>query len=283
MVSSKKMRGLIGFDEAIDACGWQVAEGYYVYGGEILPDPEAGWWKFTIDKPLADPNLFLGFARLGGRGNDLPEALILQWVRKHGLLRLKDSGTDRLSLENQAPVKLDEFREEAQRAHQASTLFAAIHSEDWGAIRSRIGLRRVDLPGIVGKSSSASVYLDGLPTPVMRDAARTLPDQEVRMIAVNGLEGFVQEKLKDVSLSFDHYSGHPRPQEIYRPRLVFRVPDLYSAIWYQFASLMADTRPVKFCEICEGPIYRPRQDQKTCSDACRQAKRRRKQEHGGPA
>lgn len=275
------MSGLVGFDEAIDACVWQVAEWYQVYDEEIRPDLQAGW-DSTMYRPLADPNLFLGFARLGRPGDDLPEAFILRWVRKHGLMRPKDSGKDRLSLENQTPLGLNDFRHEARRAHQASTLFAAIHAENWKVIRSRIEFRPLDLPGTAGESGSVIVYLDGLPTPVVRNAGRDLPDQEVRMIAVNFLEGFVEEKLKDVRLGFDHYSGHPRPREIYRPRLVFRVPDLYSAIWYQFARLMADTRPAKLCEVCEGPIFRPRRDQKSCGAACRQAKRRRKQAHKRP-
>src|SRR5215210_8035513 len=124
------MRGLIGFDDAVSLCRWQVAERYWLYGDEVRADPEAGW-KRTMDKPLADDNLFLSFARLGGRGQNLPDTMILRWVHKHGLLRFKDTQADRLSFENQAPVAVHDFREEARRTHEALTLFTAIHTKNW--------------------------------------------------------------------------------------------------------------------------------------------------------
>ena len=137
------MRGLIGIDDAVSVCQWQVAESYFLYGEAILVDSEAGW-KSTMDKPLTDPNLLLSFAKLGGRGQDLPQATILRWVRRHGVLRLKDPTQDRLALDNQAPITLSEFRQEAGRAHEALTLFKAIHTEDWATLRYRISRRRLD-------------------------------------------------------------------------------------------------------------------------------------------
>ena len=56
------------------------------------------------------------------------------------------------------------------------------------------------------------------------------------------------------------------------------IPELHGAIWYQLALLMTDARPTKPCEVCGGPIFRPRRDQRTCSARCRKAKSRRNQE-----
>jgi hypothetical protein len=195
--------------------------------------------------------------------------MILRWVHKHGLLRLEDPNADRLSLQNQAPITPEEFREEARRAYDALTLFEAIRSKNWASLRPRINRMRV-----APSSSLAVVYLDGRPVPVMKEADSELSGEDVWVVAVNALEHFVSENLKGINLDFDHVSGHPHPQEVYRPRLVVSIPDLHSAIWYQFARLMADTRPVKYCVVCDQPIPRPRKNRETCSDACRQRKKR---------
>lgn len=275
-VSSKRVRGLLDFNDAVDLCIWQVAEDYVEYDGCIYPFPPTGWPKYTRDRPLADPNLFLSFSRLGARGDDLPGNAILRWVRKHGLLRLKDPEGYPTRNENQSPITLDEFRREARYAHQAMTLFEAIHSKDSAALRPRVTRVRDDPSGKPGEGRNADVYLDGERIPMSTAADGELPDDLVLLAAEMGLQWFVKRRLVDVRLDFDPFGGHPRAGQAYRPRLVFRIPDLYSAIWYQFALLLADARPVKFCEICERPIFHPRRDQKTCSDACRKEKSRRK-------
>lgn len=276
MVSRRKIRGLIGFDGAVFSCTWQVAEDYFVYGNEIRPDDQADLFKQTMYSPLADPNLFLSFSRLGARGDHLPQALALRWVRKHGLLRLKDPRVDRLYLNNQASITVADFREEARRAHEALTIFEAIRTKNWDELRPRLSRKPSDPSR---ESSSDQVYLDGQPIPVLFEADRELSDEAVYVAAVNGLEAFVQARLENVHLVFDHYSGHPNPVEVYRPRIVVSVPDLHAAIWCQLASLMADARPAKFCQVCKGPIIRPRSNQKTCSAACRKEKSRRSRPH----
>ncbi len=275
MVSSKKMRGLISFDDAVSLCGWAVAEKYYEYGETIYPDREAGW-KWTTDKPLADSNLFLSFSRLGGRGENLPNAAILRWIHKHGLLWLKDPNANRFSFDNQAPITCSEFREEARRAYEALTLFEAIDSKNCDELRSRISKKRTYPPDGPGEGDAADVYLDGLPIPMSRRASSELDDEDALLAAQVGLEWFVKVRLRGLDLSFDRFSGHPGPQEVYRHRLVFSIPDLYSAIWYQFACLMGDSRPIKFCEACGAPMFHAHQGKKVCDKTCRQRKHRQK-------
>lgn len=281
-VSSRRVRGLLDFHDEVSWCVWPVAEEYHLYAdGEIRPDYEAGW-KWTMDKPLADPNLFKRFADLGARGDALPETAILRWVRKHGLLQYDDPDADRLSLHNQAPITVDEFKEEARRAYEALTLFEAIHRKNHDAIRVRLSRRRLDPPGRPGRGTNADVYLDDRPIPIVAQADGELSDQHVLLMAKVGLEWLVQGSIRGVEWRFDHGTGHPRPQEVYRPRLVPSIPDLYRAMWFQFALLMEDKRPVKFCVICEGPVFHPRRDQKTCSARCRKEKsRREKKGHEG--
>jgi hypothetical protein len=171
VVSRKKMAGLIGDDEAVSLCQWPVANRYWEYRGRIQADPDAGW-KWTMTKPLADPNLFRTFSNLGARGGDLPEATILTWVRKHGLLRLRDPNahpfyTDDKILINQAPISLDEFRREVRRAYEALTLFEAIRSEDVDALRARIRRERIDPPNKPGTGGLADMFVDDRRVPII--------------------------------------------------------------------------------------------------------------------
>jgi len=268
MVSSKRMGGLLGFEEAVSACVWPVAARYWVCGGEVRPDPKAGW-ETTTDKPLADRNLFLSFAKLGKQGDTLPERAILRWIGKRGLLELRDPDADKPAHKNQKPISLEEFREEACRAYESLTLFEAIASEDHDAIRPRIGP-----VGKLGEAANPYVYLDDQPIPMALPADGELDNHAVLLAAETGLEWFVESRLAAVSLSFDRFSRHPRSLEVYRPRLVINVPDLHSAIWYQFALFMGDSRPRKYCVICEGPIFYPRPNRETCSGRCRKVKSR---------
>jgi hypothetical protein len=277
MVSSKRVRVSLDVNDAVSWCVWPVAKEYYLYSnGEIKPDYGAGW-KRTMDKPLFYSNLFKSFADLGARGDALPGAAILRWVRRHGLLRFIDPDGYGLALDNQAPITVDEFKEEARLAYEALTLYGAIHRKDHNAIRVRLRRERWDPPGRPGEGTSADVYLDGRPIPATIHADGELSDDEALGLAKVGLESLVQDRIKGVEWRLDRFSGHPRPQEVYRTRLVPRVPDLHRAIWFQLALLMEGTRPVKFCEICEGPMFRPRRDQMTCSAQCRKAKSRRKE------
>ncbi len=82
-VSVKEMGGLFNEREALHAIGWPVAPDYEIRHGIIYPKDsrQADWYA-----PLAEPGLFLGFARLGAHGEPSQDR-ILKWVRKHGLLR----------------------------------------------------------------------------------------------------------------------------------------------------------------------------------------------------
>jgi hypothetical protein len=162
-------------------------------------------------------------------------------VRKHGLLQLKNPNESRLSLDNQKRITLTDFREEASQAYRALTLLKVIHAEDFDTLRSRINEAPIDRPGLLGPDSNSYVQVDGQPIPLMYMASGEPSDGNVRVEAEWGLKWFVALKLRGVNLGFDAESGQPRPREVYRPKLVINVPDLWRAIWYQFALLMADT------------------------------------------
>ena len=81
----------------------------------------------------------------------------------------------------------------------------------------------------------------------------------------------MEAQLQDVRLRFAaDYLAASR-----RTRLAPDCPDLYSALYYQLARLIVDERPWTNCANCGYPMLLTRPNRKTCSDACRQAKRRR--------
>jgi predicted nucleic acid-binding Zn ribbon protein len=100
---------------------------------------------------------------------------------------------------------------------------------------------------------------------------RCTEPQRVLDAAKHGLECIVEAQLQDVRLRFAaDYQAASR-----RTRLAPDCPDLYSALYYQLARLIVDERPWTNCANCGYPMLLTRPNRKTCSDACRQAKRRR--------
>jgi predicted nucleic acid-binding Zn ribbon protein len=113
------------------------------------------------------------------------------------------------------------------------------------------------------------VILGGHPIPFT--FSTELTDERVLDAAKHGLECIVEAQLQDVRLRFAaDYQAASR-----RTRLAPDCPDLYSALYYQLARLIVDERPWTNCANCGYPMLLTRPNRKTCSDACRQAKRRR--------
>ncbi len=288
------MGGLISLDEASHIMIWPVAPDYYTKHGAIYPKDG---WQADQYASLTEPDLFLSFARLGAHGEP-SEARVLKWVRKHGLLRRADYeglhssflkrdvqlpvGNELITLKayelNQAPMSVREFREEAREAHSYLTLLESIRSGDIKSLRSRISIEQIDLLSEQGQQySMRCMALDGRPIPLVGapPADATLTDEWVLLDATLCLEHAVESKIKDVRLGFAPNFGHPRPLSTFRPRLVAECPDLYSALYYQFARFIADERSWTNCVVCGLPMSRTRSNRQTCSDACRKEKSRR--------
>src|SRR5215212_4182820 len=79
------MGGLIDRDEAPSILVWPVAQDYVIRHDVIYPKG----WKADRYAPLQEPDLFLSFARLNAYGK-ASEGRIVNWIRKHGLLRRAD-------------------------------------------------------------------------------------------------------------------------------------------------------------------------------------------------
>jgi hypothetical protein len=281
-VSEKEVRKLFNPDEAWNVCIWYVAERYHLIQGRISPDG----LRPKIIYPLSDSNLFLSFARLAAYGQP-SEKRILSWVQRHGLLEREDyesfqhveheNGEEQV---NQKAMTIGVFRDETLRAYKALTLFQDIRAKNYPALRQR--LRTEDNPRDEYGSRNLRyiTYVDDEPLPYEKALRGAYPDYQALQVAANGLEHIVEQQISDVHLHFVMDTRHPRPLAnfmdlTYRPRLSPRCPDLRSALWYQFAALMSDKRPLKNCIICGMPFVQTRKDKVVCRKACQKEKERR--------
>jgi hypothetical protein len=268
----KKLDGLIEFEEAVAVCRWPVATVYHLDHGEIRPwEPEEfnqieapPTFKWTSTKPLANPDLLRSFVGLNKASN----RKVLRWVENHGLLWPLEP-TSGLHLEddslNQAPITVERFREEVHRVRDALTLCEALEANRFDVLRNRISLS--------DNGAYKDVLVDGEPVPaIVKDRnlpATGLSDTEVRIFARAGLHRLIETNIASVRHSF-HQSPGAR-----RPRLAARIPDLATAIWYQLALFVCDSRPTRICPSCGAPYKQKRRDQTTCGTArCRKAEER---------
>jgi hypothetical protein len=136
------------------------------------------------------------------------------------------------------------------------------------------------------KAARAFLVVDGIETQVDVLADEPPSDEAVHEWATQALEYLVEQKLSRVGIIFTKHTWHPRPlskmlgEVPYRPRLTLRCPDLETALWFQFTSLIGDKRPLRECSECDETFVGPEQA-KTCSPRCRKRRSRRLKEQRG--
>jgi hypothetical protein len=295
----REMVGLLSSETAKEVCVWFKASDYRIIGKRIRPRHPKGrgpTWLY----PLTDPSLFLSFARLGGGGKPFEEQ-VLSWVRDNGLLRREDyedyyvDATEDGEV-NQASMTFDEFNYEVTLANNMLRLYKQIRDGAYDALRSRVSLDRITIPdstkdaGYYGsaeqETSRAVVVVDGIETEVHMLADEPPSDNVIHEWATEALEYIVEQKLTRMGVVFSKDIGHPRPlstilREVhYRPRLTLRCPDLESALWFQFASLIGDKRVFRECSEC-AETFVGRKQARTCSDRCRKTRSRRLKKQRG--
>ena len=119
------------------------------------------------------------------------------------------------------------------------------------------------------------MLVDGNPVPaIVTDrnlSSAGLSDTDVCIFTRAGLHRLIEGSIASVSLGVHQAPGARRR------RLSARIPDLATAIWFQLALFVCDSRPTRICPRCGMPYTQKRSDQTTCgSDACCQAERRAK-------
>jgi len=225
---------------------------------------------------LSDIDAFLSFARLSARGKP-SEQVILDWVRKRGLLRRRDPSSDAACLPdktiNQESVSVEDFWAESLRSYRLLRIFEVYRGDDVGTLRSRISFRRLHPPDYPAFVFYDEVLLDGEPTsypvdPVRDDDslpnAEDLTDEMVREACKFYIQGTIEPDISGI-----------RPVFGIGGRLAFRCPDLRTALYWQFASLVDGRRPSAICKGCEGVFVKKRKDQKVCNATCRSRKKRK--------
>jgi hypothetical protein len=122
--------------------------------------------------------------------------------------------------------------------------------------------------------------VDGIETQVEVRKDEQPSDDIVHEWATEALQYLVERKLTRMEQIFTPDTGLPRPlsrilgEVPYRPRLIPRCPDLETALWFQFASLIGDKRPLRECSECDETFVGPERA-KTCSVRCRKRRSRR--------
>jgi hypothetical protein len=292
----REMVGLLSAETAKEVCLWFRARAYQIVGETIWPSPlgERGpKWVY----PLTNPDLFLSFTRLGQGGTPFEEQ-VLGWVRENGLLRRKEQDYSHRTISqrtadgevNHQPMTLNEFRHEVGLANNMLALLKQIRGGDYKRLRTRISCEPIYLrdpekdsgyySGKGRKTAAALLVVDGIKTQVNVLAEESPSDAMVHEWATEALEYFVEQKLTRIEMIFEKDTQHPRPTSTilgevpYRPRLTPRCPDLETALWFQFASLIGDKRPLRECSECNDTFVGAERA-KTCSARCRQRRKRR--------
>jgi len=273
----------------LDGGSWSVARCYKISGGIIYPrdqlpehaddDDEAGW-RITTERPLAKVEAFLSFARLAAHGDPSKEA-ILDWVHQHGLLhrRIPDRLRDLLSrlpdgtvvhlpdgAMEQEPMSVQRFQEEARRAWRLLRIFELWRSGNAGKLRSRISLRRLDPPRAPSEGLFAEILLDGNSTGRMAFAEEELTDEDVLKACRLALQKAIEPHIAGVHPIFGLSSD----------KLALRCPDLHSALYWGFASLVDGKSPAAICKGCGDVFEKTRGNKEVCKPGCRTAKKRKR-------
>lgn len=275
---------------ASEICWWPVAKHYKIAGGWINPDPEDGW---DPSIPLDDPGLFLSFARLGAQGNP-SDGSILRWVKKHGLLLREDDRREAWNdnwqkgePENQAPMKLEDFRAEVRRARDLLELYAELQANDIEAISTRVANpktavdeRLAERLGRATLGEARQVYksLSGRPGYEwdLWEAAGILADELTAATSGVRLRAAVTDSIH--GLVFFGESGEER-NFFFKPPYglgsTWHCPDLLSALYLQLYLLVTQHKPTRCCEnpACAMPFPATRKDKRFCNPTCRSGAR----------
>lgn len=239
--------------------------------------PGTGTWTY---KPLVEnPGLFRNFAELCGKEE------ILQFANQYGVLFDRYSSEDR--------VKEKGTYRSIGAASGTTLVTWAKEIGDMGALiaiwDSTTNGRIADLKHIVSWRKGAAEYRIDTPKHSSSEFL-TLPGEshffkegDVLKPARYALQREINKRLSDEFNESDIYKIACVPRLLWdaegNQRLTITPPNLLGAMWLQFAQFASGAYQLKRCAGC-GQLFRTgaggrkRADAITCSDACRQRKRR---------
>jgi hypothetical protein len=219
---------------------------------------------------------------MGIRGRP-SEKKILRWVNQYGLLKLEDQearlpGRSSKSVVdgmlNQAPMSVEDFRDEVMQARSAMLLYRDLRRADERELHERlIAMREIPSSQL---SKIDHILVDSYAGPKKLN-------WPLRLVARGLLDSFIERKLSSVGLSLWNMAeatdmddeGTDRTDE-YIPVQSWRCPDLLSMLYLQFYLVMVNAVPLRICEHprCRTPFPANRKDKRFCTDTCRSGARR---------
>lgn len=266
---------------------WPVSASYIISNGLIYSNSD----KTRTTFPLAKPEVYISFSRLGYRGQPSKDS-VCAWVHKHGLLRREGEPPSPEEPERwleaapaedkvvQKSISLKEFREEVRTFNQLLNLWSDIRQRDARAVISRF-----DAP--------PPLWPDTPPTWPDRFLARfrNLPydyGRRLEMVGADVEATYLQLGLDIVCRTIDakldsihpslgwNWLDAPEPSST-DVGLVrwYSVPDPLSAMYLQLYTLITGYLPTRRCkyEKCRQPFPLTRKDRQFCNDTCRSSAR----------
>lgn len=234
-----------------------------VSGGEVRVE-YGGWARIS---PLESGELFTSFAKLSAHGTP-SEAKIRNWVMRFGLPIWSDPAAVETAQKKQdyRVMSVEEFREEAQYAHELLRLYLDLKGEDARAIRyrakngKRIYASRLDQQFALAYEDSKQqwkLFVGKEPRPETRDHMTLLATQAAIAEILTGL-------VADIRLRV----GIQDPRG-FTPS--WECPDLLSAIYLQFYRILTKDKPIRYCEnpSCGQPFEAAPRHKKFCNPSCK--------------
>lgn len=293
---------------------WPLANGYDINKAEkIVP---VGRYEGKSTAPLGDHRFFSSFAGLWKNNKPPTDAQIKRWVRRYGLFSAEDvmtlwrCGKDANGERAGDPLPVEDFVEEAHKAHDSLILYEAIANKRGDVARKhiepgkRIECSGPDVPegrtyvqvgnGIIRLSpisGSAPAYhraLVRLGNEHYKIAIQIPgdhePEDDLALMAVEyALRQLLTERLdgNHMELRFGQDFDHKKPLAFpSRPVPLYVPRDLKTAIWHQFAEMMTQFRAWELCGFCRLPYPKRHGRQRHCSDRCRVNAHRERQNQG---
>jgi hypothetical protein len=221
----------------------------------------------TAVRPLAEPDFFLSFARLGARGEP-PEAKIRKWILRYGLPTWEREDTWGEG-PARASLSVRSFKAQVNLAHTLLHFYTEIENRNHGALKSRRSTTHTphehQLAVRLANAFTSRAYREykAAFVEIYRWSRNELDLFMCRRVLAEYLTELVSEvRLRQLAES---------PHTMYES---YRCPDLLSALYLQLYFLVLQGQPMRYCERedCRTPFPRFGK-RRFCNSSCRSAAR----------
>jgi hypothetical protein len=287
-IKKKELADLVDATEARHVFHVAQPEQVWISEGRIWVE----YNKFKQTRPLESSDFFMSFAKLAATGKP-SEARISRWVSRFGLpilelpkrrgpitSELEEDNGQTVSFVFNVPsydpysMEVEEFREEAQYAHELLDVYLKIRNEDGAGLRAKVKHPKSHLGHEFSEAFMENKRTRGLFWGPNTD--RGLPEgmtfREFRnlmtILAAQCALGDIVTKL---------VSGTHLRVGVEDSRGItasWRCDNLPTALYLQFYQLITRSKPLRRCENCGQPFELTRGNRRFCSPTCRSGGRK---------